>query len=145
VQPIHDSSRVLYEAHIKILREVLEASRSRNLNLVRKITENAVLFEQGNTDQLAVAVAQTESAKVRGRLGDLFSFYVLCVGRILVPPLEFQGEEEYAAVHVYRGLEQLVDLALVTPERVIELVEYLSIWNKRVLTSYEELRSYCYA
>jgi len=142
VKPIKDVCNILYDAHISTLQNILDSVRQGDLNKAARMIENAVLFEQGNTDQLAIAVKNAESVKVKGHLGDLFSNYINYIGKILVPNEKPQSIE--IRIHVYTTLERLGDLGLTTPENIINLVGALQNWNRHVLSSFEELRDYCH-
>lgn len=145
VLPIHEASQVLFNAHIVTLQNILEAAESKDQERAEKIIRNAVLFEQSNTDKLDFTIRIASNDRISGKLGSLFSFYILCVGKILVQPDEFTDGDRRnrVSIGVYNGLEDLIRLAMVTPERIKELIEFLIDWNFRVIGGFEELRIYC--
>ena len=144
VKPIQSSSQILFDAHLITLRKILESLQDGKEDVAIKLVESATLFEQAYTDELADSVYQAQTIEVRGELGDLFSFYLLCVGKILVtPPARDKRRESMVRIAVYSDLNDLRDLGLLNPERVKELIDYLFKWNRRMLSSYNELQKYC--
>ena len=85
VSPIQDATRLLYDAHIETLKKSLNLSKDGNLNELERLIDNAILFEQGNTDALHIAIKNSKSIRVRGQLGELYAYYIDCVGKILIP------------------------------------------------------------
>ena len=128
----------------------MDFSKDGNLKELERLIDNAILFEQGNTDKLHIAVTNSERIKVRGQLGELYAYYIDCVGKILIPRHKQEGTIENRnylmqsmGIRIYSSLEKLNDYGIASPNNIENLVKMLSVWNKRVLAGYQDLHDYC--